>query len=42
MTDSIEGKTLNVLILAEDFYPKESGGAFIDWNVAKHLSGTVE
>lgn len=33
------GKSLHVLLLAEDFYPKESGGAFIDWNVAKHLAG---
>lgn len=24
-------------MLAEDFYPRKSGGAFIDWNVAKHL-----
>lgn len=29
---------LNVLLLAEDFYPTTSGGAFIDWNVAKYLA----
>jgi len=38
MSDSTDEETLNVLILAEDFYPKESGGAFIDWNVAQHLA----
>ncbi|MDL0131627.1 glycosyltransferase family 4 protein [Halobacterium salinarum] len=29
--------SLAVLVLAEDFYPTTSGGAFIDWNVAKYL-----
>ena len=29
--------SLDVLLLAGDFYPKKSGGAFIDWNTAKHL-----
>ena len=38
MTDATDDKALNVLLLAEDFYPKESGGAFIDWNTAKHLA----
>lgn len=28
---------MNVLILAEDFYPTKAGGAFVDWNVARHL-----
>ena len=37
MTDAVDDETLNVLLLAEDFYPKESGGAFIDWNVATYL-----
>lgn len=37
MTNSFSGESLNVLLLAEDFYPKESGGAFIDWNVATFL-----
>ena len=30
--------SMDVLMLSEDFYPKTSGGAYIDWNVAKHLS----
>jgi len=38
MTDATDDEALNVLLLAEDFYPKESGGAFIDWNTAKHLA----
>ena len=38
MTEATDDETLNVLLLAEDFYPKESGGAFIDWNAAKHLA----
>lgn len=29
---------LRVLLLSEDFYPIKSGGAFLDWNVAKYLS----
>lgn len=33
---------MELLILAEDFYPKESGGAFIDWNVAKHIAEAGE
>lgn len=37
MTDATDDEGLNVLLLAEDFYPKESGGAFIDWNVATYL-----
>ena len=37
MTDATDDEALNVLLLAEDFYPKESGGAFIDWNVATYL-----
>ncbi|PHQ45534.1 hypothetical protein DJ68_12330 [Halorubrum sp. C3] len=36
---SQDSKTsMHVLMLAEDFYPVKSGGAFIDWNVAKHLT----
>jgi glycosyltransferase involved in cell wall biosynthesis len=38
MTDATDDEALNVLLLAEDFYPKESGGAFIDWNTAKYLT----
>jgi glycosyltransferase involved in cell wall biosynthesis len=38
MTGATNHEALNVLLLAEDFYPKESGGAFIDWNTAKHLA----
>ena len=38
MTEAADDDALNVLLLAEDFYPKESGGAFIDWNTAKHLA----
>jgi glycosyltransferase involved in cell wall biosynthesis len=38
MTDATDDEALNVLLLAEDFYPKESGGAFIDWNTAKYLA----
>lgn len=30
--------SMSVLMLAEDFYPKKSGGAFIDWHVAKYLT----
>jgi len=37
MTEATDDEALNVLLLAEDFYPKESGGAFIDWNVAMYL-----
>lgn len=37
MTNTSQSEAVNVLLLAEDFYPKESGGAFIDWNVATHL-----
>lgn len=37
MTEATDDEALNVLLLAEDFYPKESGGAFIDWNVATYL-----
>jgi glycosyltransferase involved in cell wall biosynthesis len=37
VTDATDDEALNVLLLAEDFYPKESGGAFIDWNVATYL-----
>ena len=37
MTEAADDDALNVLLLAEDFYPKESGGAFIDWNVATYL-----
>lgn len=33
---------MNVLILAEDFYPKTSGGAFIDWQAAVALAERVE
>ncbi|MCO8244766.1 MULTISPECIES: glycosyltransferase family 4 protein [unclassified Haladaptatus] len=29
---------MNVLMLAEDFYPKTSGGAFIDWQAAVALA----
>lgn len=36
MTESSRSP-FEVLLLTEDFYPKESGGAFIDWNVAKQL-----
>lgn len=35
MTDSQESDSLQILQLAEDFYPKTSGGAFEDWNFAK-------
>jgi len=38
MTDATDDETLDVLLLAEDFYPKESGGAFKDWSTAKHLA----
>lgn len=38
MTNSEQSQSLNVLLLPEDFHPKESGGAFIDWNVARHLA----
>lgn len=38
MTESPPSERLRVLVLSADFYPKESGGAFIDWNVAKHLA----
>ena len=37
MTEATDDEALDVLLLAEDFYPKESGGAFIDWNVATYL-----
>lgn len=37
MTNNDCTSSLDVLLLSEDFYPKESGGAFIDWNVATHL-----
>lgn len=40
MTSATNDQSLDVLLLAEDFYPKESGGAFIDWNAAKHLADT--
>ncbi|RDZ98448.1 hypothetical protein DEQ92_21135, partial [Haloferax sp. Atlit-6N] len=35
MTDSQDPNSLRILQLAEDFYPKTSGGAFTDWNFAK-------
>ena len=38
MTDATDDEALDILLLAEDFYPEESGGAFIDWNTAKHLA----
>ncbi|UTF54800.1 glycosyltransferase family 4 protein [Natronosalvus rutilus] len=38
MSNQDPEKNISVLLLAEDFYPKKSGGAFIDWNVAKHLT----
>jgi len=38
VTNSSKQESLDILILAEDFYPKTSGGAFIDWNLAKHLA----
>jgi len=38
MIDATDDETLNILLLAEDFYPKESGGAFKDWSTAKHLA----
>lgn len=38
MTHSNPSESLNILLLPEDFYPKKSGGAFIDWNVATHLA----
>lgn len=37
MSGTSERRTLRILMLTEDFYPKTSGGAFIDWNVAKYL-----
>jgi glycosyltransferase involved in cell wall biosynthesis len=42
MTGATDYEALNVLLLAEDFYPEESGGAFIDWNTAKHLADAGE
>ena len=38
MTDATDDEVLDILLLAEDFYPEESGGAFIDWNTAKYLA----
>jgi glycosyltransferase involved in cell wall biosynthesis len=38
MSESIDKKNLRVLMLAEDFYPKTSGGAFKDWNTAVALA----
>jgi glycosyltransferase involved in cell wall biosynthesis len=38
MTDATDDEPLKVLLLAEDFYPKDSGGAFKDWSTAKHLA----
>ncbi|TKX85370.1 glycosyltransferase [Halorubrum sp. SS5] len=35
MTNSQDQDSLRILMLAEDFYPKTSGGAFTDWNFAK-------
>lgn len=40
MNQVTESNQMNILLLADDFYPKTSGGAFIDWNVAKHLVET--
>jgi glycosyltransferase involved in cell wall biosynthesis len=37
VTETNQLASFNVLFLAEDFYPKKSGGAFIDWNVARNL-----
>lgn len=31
-------ESYEILLLAEDFHPITSGGAFIDWNVAKYLA----
>lgn len=38
VTGEDQSDSVSVLMLSEDFYPKTSGGAFIDWNVAKHLA----
>ena len=37
MNNATDDESLNILLLAEDFYPRVSGGAFIDFNVAKYL-----
>lgn len=37
MIDSDSDESTSVLFLAGDFYPKQSGGAFEDWSVARHL-----
>lgn len=38
MNDEHTDGPLRVLVLAEDFYPRKAGGAYIDWNVANHLA----
>jgi glycosyltransferase involved in cell wall biosynthesis len=35
MTEQNQSDSLRILLLAEDFYPKTSGGAFTDWNFAR-------